>query len=96
METKINIQRLCEVYEIERSFVISICEADLITLYSEGNQDFITVEELPFLERMLRLHQDLGINEEGLHTIHHLLERVTDMKEEIRQLRNRLRLYEDF
>lgn len=95
MDTRISIQQICEVYEIEKTLVISICETDLVTLYDEGGQQYIAVEELPELERMLRLHQDLGINEEGLHTIYHILERVSQMKEEIRQLRNRLKLYED-
>lgn len=92
---KISIQRICEIYEVDRNFVVSICEMDLIALDQEGPEHYISTEALPLVERMLRLHHDLGINEEGLHTIHHLLERMAGMQEEMRMLRNRLRLYED-
>ena len=95
MENRINITRLCEIYQIEPDFVLSICEMDLLTVYSEGTERFISHDELPLIEKMLRLHHDLGINQEGLHTIHHLLERMQLMQEEIRSLRNRLGLYED-
>ncbi|MEJ2005692.1 MAG: chaperone modulator CbpM [Cyclobacteriaceae bacterium] len=92
---KISIERICEIYEVDRNFVVAICEMDMISLQEEGPEHFISTEALPAVERMLRLHHDLGINEEGLHTIHHLLERMSVMQEEMRQLRNRLRLYED-
>lgn len=95
-EDKISIERICEIYEIDRNFVLSISEMDLLTLHAEGAEQYIGPEELPLFERMMRLHRDLGINQEGLHTIHHMLERMQEMQEEIRQLRNRLRLYEDW
>ncbi len=95
MEARISISRLCEVYRVTPDLVVSICEADLFTLYTEGDEIFIEGEQLPLIEKMLRLHLDLGINREGLHTIHHLLERMQEMQEEIRGLRNRLGIYED-
>lgn len=95
METRISIYRLCEIYEIDPDMMMAICETDLVTLHHEGTDKWVSTEELPLLERMIRLHNDLGINHEGLHTIHHLLERIEDMQQEIRSLRNRLDLYED-
>lgn len=94
MGTRINIKNLCEIYEIDPGFVTAIYEMDLVRIHFEGSEQFINEEELPLMERMFRLHADLGINQEGLHTIHHLLERMNEMQEEIRELRNRLGLYE--
>lgn len=94
-DSRISVERICEIYDIDRNFVMSISEWDVITLYAEGTEQYIHEEELPLFERMMRLHHDLGINHEGLHTIHHMLERMLEMQEEIRQLKNRLRLYED-
>lgn len=96
MKTRISISKLCEIYEIDPGFVMSIQEMDLVTIYVEGTEKYVSTEELPLVEKMVRLHYDLGINQEGLHTIHHLLERMEGMQEEIRRLRNRLDLYEDF
>lgn len=95
MEKRISIYRLCEIYEVDPDFMISVCETDLVTLYSEGPDKYISTEELPLLEKLLRLHVDLGINREGLHTIYHLLERIEGMQEEIRLLRTRLGIYEE-
>lgn len=95
METKINIKQLCEVYQVDPGFVMSIYEMDLVTIYIEGSERYVSLDELPVVEKMLRLHYDLGINQEGLYTIHHLLERMQDMQAEIRSLRDRLGLYED-
>jgi chaperone modulatory protein CbpM len=44
---------------------------------------------------MIHLHHDLEINIAGIEAITHLLERVEQMQENVRGLRNRLRLYED-
>lgn len=95
LESKISIQRICEIYKVDRGFLMSISEMDLLTLYEEGTEQYIPEDELPMVERMMRLHHDLGINQEGLHTIHHMLERMEGMQEEIRRLRIRLRRYED-
>ena len=56
---------------------------------------FIPETELQKLERMIHLHHDLEINVAGIEAITHLLERVEQMQENVRGLRNRLRLYED-
>jgi hypothetical protein len=42
----------------------------------------------------MRLHYDLDINLEGIEAITCLLDRVRSMQEEIRELRNRLGVYE--
>jgi uncharacterized membrane protein YjjP (DUF1212 family) len=58
-------------------------------------EHYIHQEELPKLEKMVRLHQDLGINLEGLEAIHHLLEKVEQMQSEVNLLKNKLRKWED-
>lgn len=95
-KNRISIQRICELYQVDRGFLLTISEMDLLTVYQEGSEQYIEEEALPLFERMIRLHHDLGINHEGLHTIHHMLERMEGMQEEIRQLRNRLSRYEDW
>lgn len=95
MSGKISVTQFCEIYDTDRDFLLAFYEWELIELTEEQGETYIAEEALPFAERLVRLHQDLGINREGLHTIHHLLERMKLMQEEIRSLENRLRFYEE-
>jgi hypothetical protein len=44
---------------------------------------------------MIHLHHDLEINIAGIEAITHLLERVEQMQQNMKGLRNRLRIYEE-
>ena len=57
---------------------------------------YIPEEQLPALEKMVRLHFDMDINIEGIETISHLLNRIEQMQNEIHDLRNRVAVYEYF
>ena len=51
------------------------------------------VSELPDVERYSRMYYDLSFNMEGIDAIHHLLERMEEMKREMDSLRKQLTLY---
>ena len=53
------------------------------------------LSELPNVERYSRMYYDLSINMEGIDAIHHLLERMEDMRHEMRSLRKQLLLYRE-
>ena len=91
----IHIKDFCRGHEIELSFVIELQEYDLIELKSVDSDYFIELNELPKVEKMVRLHQELSINREGLEVIHHLLERTQHLNNELQMLRQRLNRYED-
>jgi len=76
------------------SFIFSLEEHGLITTVRVEQDVYIDMIELPRLEKILRLHDDLEINIEGIDAITHLLDRVEEMQREISALENRLRLYE--
>ncbi|MEH6705807.1 chaperone modulator CbpM [Galbibacter orientalis] len=96
METKyrISIHDFCKNYQVDEVFVSHFIEAKIIQIKKEGGRNLITEHHFLKLEKMVRLHQDLGINLEGLEAISHLLNRVESMNEELQYLRNRLQLYE--
>ena len=52
----------------------------------------VLFSELPDVERYSRMYYDLSINIEGIDAIHHLLERMEEMQQEIYSLHNKLRL----
>lgn len=91
----ITIKDFCSSYDIEEAFVFSLGEFNVVTLEIVEQEYYIHQEELPKLEKMVRLHQDLGINPEGLEAICHLLERVEQMQTEVNLLKNKLRKWEE-
>ena len=56
---------------------------------------FIDLSELPNVERYSRMYYDLSINMEGIDAIHHLLEKMEDMRREMSSLRKQLLLYRE-
>jgi len=96
METEylIAINEFCTSHNIDISFVSSLQQSGLIEITSTKDADFVEIDKLPQLEKFVRLYYDLDINLEGIETINYLLERINNMQDEIRTLKNRLRLYE--
>jgi hypothetical protein len=95
MEKLISIRDFCTSQNIEISFISSLQENGLIEITKIEQSSYISVNELQKLERLVRLHYELDINLEGIETINHLSERIDAMRNEIRILKNRLKLYEN-
>ncbi len=85
----------CTHYKIEHSFIELLKESALIETVTVHEQVFIDEAQLPLLEKLVRLHVDLGINVEGLETILHMQERMQKMQLQITQLQNALRRWEN-
>jgi chaperone modulatory protein CbpM len=82
---------ICTYHEVEYTFISSLSEAGLVELKVVNHTTYIPESELQKLERMIRMHLELEINVAGIEAITHLLERIEQMQEEMRILRNRLR-----
>lgn len=90
----LSVEEWSASYNIEVSFLYALQESGLIEITTIEQASFIPVDNLRELEQMSHLHYDLGINLEGIETILHLLQRVSDMQNEMAALKNRLRLFE--
>lgn len=95
MEQYIALNELCLHYEIELSFFTSLNEIGLIEITTIESIECIDCERIDSIEKMIRLHQDLNINLEGIDTIFNLLEKIDVLQNELIETKNRLRLYED-
>jgi chaperone modulatory protein CbpM len=84
----------CTQYRVDIALVRAIGEFGLVDINEEGEQVLVPIDGLAELERVLRLHTDLGINLEGIAAIETLLQRVQGLEEELRFLRSRLKVYE--
>ncbi|MEO8147099.1 MAG: chaperone modulator CbpM [Bacteroidia bacterium] len=95
-ESLIAVSEFCTIHHIEFSFVNSLNEYGLIEIIEVDDTRFIPETQLLMLEKIVTLHDELGINLEGIDTINHLLNIINDMQSELTALKNRLRFYEDF
>ena len=94
MQEFIPIDIFCRQHGIEISFISSLHEFGLIEVMKVDEAECIPINQLVDAEKLVRLHDDLEINLEGIDVITHLLKRINEMQGEIQLLKNKLSLYE--
>jgi len=95
IENFVKVEEFCLCHEIDASVVHALNGLGLIEVCTIESTHYLYREHTGELERMLRLHYELGINMEGIDAIAHLLNKVTSLQEELRLVKNRLRVFED-
>ena len=85
----ISLEDFCHYYKIEVSFVQSLEDSGLVDISRVERNTFISFDEMPRVEKFIRMHYDLNINVEGLETIDYLLKKMEALQDELIQLRNR-------
>ncbi len=93
-EKYILVSHYCQSTQIEDTFVRKLHEFELICCEEQKNELLISEKDISEIERMFRLHHDLGINFEGLDAIKQMLKRLDKMERKINLLKTRLKLYE--
>ena len=93
-EEMIAANEFCISHKVEISFLQELCDAGLLEVSRTEETLFISHEQLPDLEKLVRWHYDMDINLEGIEAIHHLLQQMKAMQQEMKTLKNRLSLYE--
>ena len=94
-EYHIKLKDFCSSYSIDELFVIELYENELIELKVLNKQRYIIHDDLPKLEKMIRMNQELGINIEGIEAIHHLLQKIENLQNYINKLHNKMAPFED-
>jgi len=96
MELKnlIPIIHLCEHYSVETSFFDELHEAGLIKIATLEQTTYLHQDNISNVEKMIRIHQELNINTEGIDAVFNLLQKIDVLQNELNKLHNRLRLYE--
>jgi len=88
-------QTLCSHYNIEISFVDALNRMGLIKIEIIEQNQYIHQDQIGNLEKIIRLHNELNVNLEGIDVVLNLLEKERELRDEIDALKKRLRLYED-
>ncbi|SHO62015.1 MULTISPECIES: chaperone modulator CbpM [Algoriphagus] len=95
METQfISISTICVNYHIESSFLMDLSNIGLIQIEIIEQEQYIHHDQIADLEKMIRLHDELDLNLEGIDVVFNLLAKQRELQKELTTLRNRLRLYE--
>lgn len=92
-EKYILVSHFCNHTQIELSFVENLQEYGLLTFEKRENNLFIDEKDITEVEKMFRLHHDLGINFEGLDAIKQMLKRIQKMEKQMVSLEQQLNIY---
>ncbi|VXB92188.1 conserved hypothetical protein [Flavobacterium sp. 9AF] len=84
----------CKECQVEPKLIEDLENFGLIQIILYNNNKYIHKEELVYIERVIRLHNELHINKEGIEIILDLLNKLEDLKKQMKLLKNRLNLYE--
>ena len=87
------INDYCTHCNIEPDFVLMLGEGGLIDIEVIDNTSYFPASQLNELEKYTHLYYDLSINIAGIDAIHHMLERIELLQQEVRSLRNELGFY---
>jgi chaperone modulatory protein CbpM len=85
-EELIIIEVFCQEYQIETNFIQDLEEYGLITTTIHEEKKYLNTNQL--------VYNDLNINKEGIDVILQLQEKEEQLLKEIKNLKNRLGLYE--
>lgn len=88
------VSEYCQKCHIDPSFILLLEEGGLIDIDTVEGKKCFCLSQLPDVEQYARMYYDLSINIEGIDAIHHLLNRMEALQDEITRLKNRLHIYE--
>ncbi|WP_018617757.1 chaperone modulator CbpM [Spirosoma luteum] len=88
------INEFCVYHHVEVEFVQLLEQRGLIETQTIQQATYVQPEQLPQLEKFVRLHQDLAIHPDDLDVVNELLERLEYMQQRVTHLQNRLVFYE--
>jgi len=94
LDELIATEEICERYSVEHTFIRSLDNSGLLEVITIEKREYVHCDKMAEFEKILRLHNELEINLEGIEAIKHLLDKLSNLKDENMALRNRLGLYE--
>lgn len=84
----------CEEFKIDTSIIWELKEFGLIQTIEQNEIHYLDRNHIVTVEKIIRLHTDLNINKEGIEVILDLLEKVNNLTLNLKNLKDRLSLYE--
>lgn len=94
-ENFIPVNILCTHYKVELSFFNNLNEIGLIEIQNVEETLYVHKDSIYDIEKIIRMHQDLDVNVEGIDIVFNLLQKIEALQSELLRVRNRLLLYEN-
>jgi hypothetical protein len=92
----IQIKQFCVYNEIYNTFITELNNYGLVEIIIQEEDEYLKPEQLPTIEKMIRMHYDLKINLEGIDAIYHLLNKIEVLQQNLTATQNKLRLFEHY
>ncbi len=95
IENFIPVNILCQHYNIEQSFFGNLSQIGLVEIHIVEKIPYIHKDAIYEIEKIIRMHQELEVNLEGIDIVFNLLQKIEALQTELTTVRNRLLLYEN-
>ena len=92
-EHLILVEHICLSHHIDPTFVSTLHSYGLVEIKMENNIAYIDADQLLRVEKMIRLHYELGVNIEGIDVISNLLSQIDHLQKDLNATQNKLRFY---
>jgi len=96
VENLISLAQFCEYHSIDKDFILSLDDHDIIEIIKVNENSYIHIDSLEKVEKIIRLQIDLSINIEGIDVIIRLLEKLDRVENDLALVKNRLMFFESF
>lgn len=90
------ITEICQYYHIETDFFEEIEYHQLLDVHQISGQKFIHQKQLNRLEKILRLHDELDLNLQGIDVVFGMMDRIEKLERELRQTKSKLSILENY
>lgn len=95
LENHIPISDLCDHYQVEQSFFMQIHDCDLIHLETIEKVQYIDIEKINDVEKMVRLYHELQVHEENIDIVFNLIQKIESLQDELKAAQRRLKHFHD-
>jgi hypothetical protein len=86
------IAQIIEYYPIEISSLYHLNESGIIKIFTIEENEYIHHDDLPELERIIRIQQELNISFETMDIVINLIEKIKELQLENDTLKSKLKL----
>lgn len=91
----IEVSKLCLHYNADISFFSNLNDYGLIEIVTIEKSQYILQDKISKIEKIMRLHDELDLNIEGIDVILNLLQKIDDLQTNLNSIKNRLKIYEE-
>ena len=95
LDQVVSIESLCNHSAIEPTYFNHLTEYGLIEMITNDDIQYIHLEQVSEVEKIIRIYHELHVNMEGVDIVFDLLRKIVELQDELSRTHNRLCLYED-